>query len=282
MFEGPLRNTNGELVADGSADLWNGAIDAPIKYDETGQEVTTNLEAWTGSNSSGEFDPGNTASDWTNNTSSGDGVSGAAQSTSFTWIAGVPNPCNSQLRLYGVLPVDHALRQATTTIHVYAEGGDLVVTRTPEGGASSVLFRQALGATDSLTLTGTPEAEHFVVDLAGIAASDLPGGVNLSGGEDTFNRDLDTLEVRTPTQASLSGTTHDAGETNRAGAVTNSDGLVVSFSEIETEASLVPGVELTIEKSSPEVQVTQGDAISYTITVRNEGALDLDGVEVRR
>ena len=50
---GPCVHFNGELVANGSADLWDGSLSARINYDQTGTELGGH-HVWTGSTSSGE------------------------------------------------------------------------------------------------------------------------------------------------------------------------------------------------------------------------------------
>ena len=53
LVSAPVYNFNGELVANGSADLWDGSLSARINYDQTGTELGGH-HVWTGSTSSGE------------------------------------------------------------------------------------------------------------------------------------------------------------------------------------------------------------------------------------
>ena len=102
-IDGPVYNTQGELVATDLDDLFDGQIDAPILYDETGAEVTGNLSVWSGTTPAGVWG-GQSCGDWDNPSSSNSGDTGIAGATNSTWILGGFSSCNQSARLYGISP----------------------------------------------------------------------------------------------------------------------------------------------------------------------------------
>ncbi len=100
---GPVYNTNGELVAADHADLWDGTIGAPIKYDEFGNEVTGNLDAWGGTVSSG-FWTGSSCDDWDDPSSSNSADTGKVDAVNSGWLNSSIRACNQSARLYGISP----------------------------------------------------------------------------------------------------------------------------------------------------------------------------------
>jgi len=53
-FTIPVYNLAGSLVATGASDLWDGSLGAPIKYDESGDQVAIGAIVWTGTGSNGQ------------------------------------------------------------------------------------------------------------------------------------------------------------------------------------------------------------------------------------
>ncbi len=53
VVQGPVFNTNGNLVANDATDMWDGNIQNAILYNQFGVEENPSLAVWTGSNSDG-------------------------------------------------------------------------------------------------------------------------------------------------------------------------------------------------------------------------------------
>ena len=47
-IQAPIYNTNGDLIATGEADLWDGSIAIPVGYDEFGNAVPVGTKVWSG------------------------------------------------------------------------------------------------------------------------------------------------------------------------------------------------------------------------------------------
>jgi hypothetical protein len=100
VLTGPVRNMVGEVVATDAADLWDGAIQGTIDYDENGVELQVAALAWTGS-----APDGTAASDcvgWTIATNSDFGMQGDLTATDSKWIANNDGRCNRDHHLYCV------------------------------------------------------------------------------------------------------------------------------------------------------------------------------------
>jgi len=103
---GPVYNTNGELVAHDAQQFWEGILETPMNYDETGAAVTTNTLAWTGTDGSGRYNPDNSCQDWTTNSFFFLGRTGSTGSvTAGSWQSTASNSCNVTRRLYGISPL---------------------------------------------------------------------------------------------------------------------------------------------------------------------------------
>ena len=99
FFDRTLRNMNGEVVAQGETDLWDGTIQAAINYDESGVLVPSG-QVWTGSDSTGENIGGENCADWYS-TSNKNGRYGDLSATDGTWIEWNAHSCyNGGLRVY--------------------------------------------------------------------------------------------------------------------------------------------------------------------------------------
>lgn len=98
--DGPVYNLGGGLVASGHAQLFSGALQAAVGYDEMGAAIVSNPHAWTGSTSVGTSS-GFSCGSW-NNTSSGLGQAGNALESTVLWLNETTLSCNSSARLYGL------------------------------------------------------------------------------------------------------------------------------------------------------------------------------------
>jgi len=103
---GPVYNTNGELVAHDAQQFWEGILETPMNYDETGAAVTENTLAWTGTNGGGRWSTNDSCNDWTTNSFFFTGRTGESLSTtSGSWQSSASNSCNVTRRLYGISPL---------------------------------------------------------------------------------------------------------------------------------------------------------------------------------
>lgn len=90
-----LYRLDGVKVADSTADLWDGSLDAPINVTELGGTAATPL-VWTGTLSNGARAAGLALGD-----SSGDALTGRKEGADFTWTDAVVSDLRIELRLYG-------------------------------------------------------------------------------------------------------------------------------------------------------------------------------------
>lgn len=90
------------LLSSPGYNLFDGAIDAPIKIDENGRDVTTYVGppgVWTGSNTNGT-DNSNLCNNWTSSSVYARGVIGHPYYTDSKWITHSLQTCNNTYRLY--------------------------------------------------------------------------------------------------------------------------------------------------------------------------------------
>lgn len=132
---GQVYNTNGDKVADDSADFWDGSLDAAIQYDEFGVAVTTN-EVWSGSVSFGTWE-GESCGCWDD--SSDTGWIGNASITGSPWLSSGSQNCSSTARLYGISPAITLPDSADFNGDDVVDGFDLLVLQRGFGltGASA-------------------------------------------------------------------------------------------------------------------------------------------------
>ena len=88
---GPLYNTNGEIVANGRNDLWDGKLDNAVGYDASGNPTAKLV--WTGTDSDGRWDGadenmGEDCISWTSATTLYIGEVGKSNLDSDQWITG--------------------------------------------------------------------------------------------------------------------------------------------------------------------------------------------------
>lgn len=99
-----LVNMNGQVVANGWADLWDGSIVNPINYDEDGVVVSTStpIFADTGFNGVPHLPSvyGQNCTNWTSGSSAVAHYSGYLGGTGLSWIMNNGQACNTQARLY--------------------------------------------------------------------------------------------------------------------------------------------------------------------------------------
>ena len=90
-------NTNGDKVADGETDLWDGSIDSPVLYDEAGGPEKTNV--WTGTAKDGGL-KGDDCEDWTSLRIGAIGQAGHSNRDGGKWLEFTTNTCNTEVHLY--------------------------------------------------------------------------------------------------------------------------------------------------------------------------------------
>jgi len=100
-------NTNGDLLASGSGDLWTGSLSAAVGYDESGTAVSGS--SWTGTTNKGEVATCTsgmnvtycTCSNWSSGLPADPGVTGNVTQSSGSWIDEKTRACDTRgLRLY--------------------------------------------------------------------------------------------------------------------------------------------------------------------------------------
>jgi len=101
---GPVYNTNGDLLANDAADLWDGSLANPVGYDEKGILIASNTQVWTGTLIIGTWSSGQSCGDWDIPLSTEFGRQGNATLSNNQWIYGGLNSCNNTARLYGLSP----------------------------------------------------------------------------------------------------------------------------------------------------------------------------------
>jgi len=101
-IQAPIYNTNGDLIATGEADLWDGSIANPVGYDEFGNAVAEGTKVWSGTTGSGSWGA-ISCGGWNNPSSTG--TYGVASSSNLGWIETNAQSCSQPARLYGISPV---------------------------------------------------------------------------------------------------------------------------------------------------------------------------------
>jgi hypothetical protein len=120
-LSGPVYNTQGQLVAGGAADLFDGTLDAPILFTQSGQDLqAAHLLVWSGSDANGVGTPGHQLGSST--VTAGDG-----DEAGHAWLDGIGGSL-----LPPALPSD-------ATFHYYAVSAPLVVP-TPEPSTIALLL----------------------------------------------------------------------------------------------------------------------------------------------
>jgi hypothetical protein len=102
-IEAPIYNTQGELIATDAADLWDGAIDHAVKYNEFGvYDIQSYFDAWTGTYADGTW-TGYSAGDWNDLSMIAD--VGSIIADNDLWIAFSGAPSSGKTQLYNLSPV---------------------------------------------------------------------------------------------------------------------------------------------------------------------------------
>lgn len=100
-IQGEVRNTNGDKVADNSADFWDGTLDSPVRYDEYGVSVGLGAGVWTGSKNTGLKDTTDRCLNWTVASGGQNSASiGLAESNAGTWLKAAVEDCGLSFHLY--------------------------------------------------------------------------------------------------------------------------------------------------------------------------------------
>ena len=97
--QGPVYNTHGDLIATDAADLWDGSIANPIKYDESGVDAFGSVAVWTGTSRIGKATADN-AGDWQDPTKTA--TVGSLDSVNDSWIQSGSVFGTSAARLFGI------------------------------------------------------------------------------------------------------------------------------------------------------------------------------------
>jgi hypothetical protein len=97
---GPVYNTNGFLIANSAADLWDGSIANPVMFDEYGDSISGELRDWTGTLVNGTAT--SSGNNW--NQTGADAMVGRADAATSAWVTSFINPASGAFRLYGISP----------------------------------------------------------------------------------------------------------------------------------------------------------------------------------
>ena len=97
--QGPVYNTHGDLIATDAADLWDGSIANPIRYDESGVDAFGTVAVWTGTSSNGKA-TSDTAGDWQDPTKTA--TVGSADGVNESWIQAGTVFGTTAARLFGI------------------------------------------------------------------------------------------------------------------------------------------------------------------------------------
>lgn len=99
-LRGPVANADGERLADGPSDFWNGSLANPVGYDEFGHAVQTNV--WTGTQSNGRAASSRAfcGKNWDSNAPVKEGATGDSDSARF-WVEDINTvDCKTPLPIY--------------------------------------------------------------------------------------------------------------------------------------------------------------------------------------
>ncbi len=95
----PYLTPDGTMIALDYDDLTSGVLENAIAVNESGEQVTTDLDVWTGTAIDGSG-TGDDCSDWIDGGIDKIGGIGSASSTTSTWTDDGTLTCDQQLRLY--------------------------------------------------------------------------------------------------------------------------------------------------------------------------------------
>ncbi len=101
---GPVYNMNSQLVATSKADLFDGTLTAPIRFNELGNSISNNFQVWTGTNADGSWS-GASAGAWNNPSEAASATVGDATKISPAWTTSTTIPASGLARLYALSPV---------------------------------------------------------------------------------------------------------------------------------------------------------------------------------
>lgn len=99
----PYMTTVGTKIANDFTDITDGMLDAHVYYDENGQQVTTNAQAWTNTDSGGLVYTTTTSficNNWTDAGASVNGLVGDITTLISNWTEYIFATCDSAARLY--------------------------------------------------------------------------------------------------------------------------------------------------------------------------------------
>jgi hypothetical protein len=171
-LQGPIINTQGELIAISVVELFDGSIDTPILYDEYGNPVTTYTTVYTGSLSNGLYS-GFSAGNFDDPL--GVVTVGSALASNGTWLDLATQSASTPARLYGISPPQ-----------LWVEGGP-AETPIVGGEATEALVDAALdealaywanAGADPARLAQAAEIELVIADLPGSRLGLAALGVN--------------------------------------------------------------------------------------------------------
>lgn len=104
-FNYPIYNTNGEKIGDNIDDMLDSNLDAVIRYDEDGTDISSKA-VWTGTNADGTpyFSAGSpfTCKEWNTNDLQYKGETGNTNSSDSRWTVNTWATCNNSMHLYCV------------------------------------------------------------------------------------------------------------------------------------------------------------------------------------
>lgn len=154
---GPIYRVDGSLVATSEADLFDGSLDVPLSLDELGNTVPTNLNVWTGTNSSGGSVLGeNCGGNFSSNASSQSGWVGSPGSTGSNWTSASSRSCNLTGRLYGISPALTVPVRGDFNGDGLIDAADYTLWRDSEGQTGAGLAADANG-------DGTVDGDDYTI-----------------------------------------------------------------------------------------------------------------------
>jgi hypothetical protein len=170
---GPVYNMNSQLVATSKADLFDGTLTAPIRFNELGNSISNNFQVWTGTNADGSWS-GASAGAWNNPSEAASATVGDATKISPAWTTSTTIPASGLARLYALSPV--------FTVPLAGDFNDNGVVDL----ADYTVWRDNLGAVNENALNGNGSfsggvdqsdyqlwVQNFGLSLNGVASSTL-------------------------------------------------------------------------------------------------------------
>ncbi|MDD3021100.1 MAG: hypothetical protein PHX61_09035, partial [Alphaproteobacteria bacterium] len=160
---GTLRNMVGDAVVDGGfPDLWDGTLDMPILYSETGTQPTGTVRTTT--HSTGNWNSGKSAcSNYAAAESNWESSGGLANQVNYNWANYSEAACSYSYPIYCIEDIDNAVADTTpNTINLtYAIQ---VATSSRQTSSAVTISGMSVGATATLAVSATGGDPKFTVN----------------------------------------------------------------------------------------------------------------------